>query len=236
MDFKTIPEMIRDRAKKYQDRDVFRYRERKSKNIETKSWNELVAEFTQLSKVLLSQGYGHEDNIGIFSPNAPEWTVADLAILNIRAVVVPFFSTASKEQCKYIVDETKMKLMFVGDEEQLEKAVWLLDNTASLEAIVVFNELLTLTDARAVKFEDYLNTPLSEQVDLEKVYKASKLSDLATIIYTSGTTGEPKGVMLSNENFLYTFGLHVDRLDLSDKDLSMAFLPLRHIFERTWTF
>ena len=169
MEFNTIPEMIRDRAKIYRDREVIRYRERRSKNIETKTWNELEAEFTKLSKVLLSQGYGFEDNIGIFAPNSPEWTVADLAILNTRAVVVPFFSTASKEQCKYIVDETEMKLMFVGDAEQLEKAIWLLDNSTSLETVVVFNETLKQTDKRCISFDDYLNKPLSENIDPEKV-------------------------------------------------------------------
>jgi long-chain acyl-CoA synthetase len=236
MDFNTIPEMIRDRALTYLDRDVFRYRDRQSKEIKTKSWKELVAEFTQLSNVLLAEGYGFEDNIGIFAPNSPEWTVTDLAILNIRGVVVPFFSTASKEQCKYIVDETEMKLMFVGEEEQLEKAIWLLDNTDSLEAIVVFNESLKLVDKRCRSFGDYLETPVAKDADVERVQLSAKLSDLATIIYTSGTTGEPKGVMLNNGNFLYTFTIHVDRLDLNDKDVSMAFLPLSHIFERTWTF
>lgn len=236
MNFKSIPAMIRNRAEKYQNKAVLKFRDNNSSTIISKSWNELVSEFTQLSKVLLSESYGFGDNIGIFSANMPEWTVTDLAILNSRAVVVPFFSTASKEQCKYIIDETKMKLIFVGDQEQLEKAVWLLDNTNTLMSVVVYNASLTLSDDRCSHYNVYLSKEVSADIDLSGVEESATISDLATIIYTSGTTGEPKGVMLTNENFLYTFKIHEKRLDLNEHDVSMAFLPLSHIFERTWTF
>ena len=228
--------MIRDRAAKYRDKEVFRYREKKSNAIQSKNWNELVEEFTQLSKVLLSESYGFGDNIGIFSANSPEWTITDLAILDIRAVVVPFFFTASREQCKYIVDETEMKLMFVGDQEQLDIAVWLLDNTVSLRSVIVFNNALSLTDERCRLFQDYMRLDIKSGIDLDEVQKSATTSDLATIIYTSGTTGEPKGVMLTNENFLFAFIIHENRLDLNEHDVSMCFLPLSHIFERSWTF
>ncbi|MEJ2593640.1 MAG: long-chain fatty acid--CoA ligase [bacterium] len=236
MQFHSIPDMIRDRVNTYQDRVVFRFRTRKTGVLNEKSWNGLYEEYTRLSKALLADGFGHADNIGLFSPNCPEWTVTDLAILNIRGVTVPFFSTASKEQCKYIVDETDMRLLFAGEAEQLEKAVWLLDNTESLQKIVVFNEELELPDARCVRLKDYMSGSLVSDEELLKVTKQASRDDLATIIYTSGTTGEPKGVMLSNDNFLYTFEIHQDRLDLNEHDISMAFLPLSHIFERTWTF
>ncbi len=234
--YQSIPDMIRDRVQTYQDKVVFRFRVRNSGSISEKSWNGLYEEFTGLSKALLADGYGFADNIGLFSPNCPEWTVTDLAILNIRGITVPFFSTASKEQCKYIVDETGMRLLFAGETEQLEKAIWLLDNTETLQKVVVFNEELELEDARCVRLSDYMNGKQVSDEALSKVISQATRDDLATIIYTSGTTGEPKGVMLSNDNFLYTFEIHQDRLDLNENDLSMAFLPLSHIFERTWTF
>ncbi len=237
MEFNSIPEMIRDRAAKYQDKVVLQYRDRQAKDtILTKTWNQLLAEFTKLSRVLLSESYGKNDNIGIFSSNCPEWTVTDLAILNIRAVSVPFFSTASREQCKYIVDETAMKLMFVGDQIQLDNALWLLDNTKSLQRIVVFNDAIEIKNPSCISFNDYLNEPIDKSEQLGKIQQSASIDDLATIIYTSGTTGEPKGVMLKHENFVYTFPLHKERLDLNEDDISMAFLPLSHIFERTWSY
>lgn len=237
MEFNSIPEIIRNRAAKYQDRDVLRYRDRHNKqNILSKSWTTLVREFTQLSQVLLSEGFNKGDNIGIFSANCPEWTIADLAILNIRAVSVPFFSTASREQCKYIIDETGMQLMFVGDQGQLKNALWLLDNTTSLQKIIVFDNKLELPDDRCISLGSYVNQKVNNETQLQQVTDAATVDDLATIIYTSGTTGEPKGVMLKNESFVYTFPFHAQRLDITDKDLTMAFLPLSHIFERTWTY
>lgn len=237
MEFNSIPEMIRDRAAKYQDRVVLKYRDRQVKEtILSKTWNELLNDFTKLSRVLLSESYGKDDNIGIFSSNCPEWTVTDLAIMNIRAVSVPFFSTASREQCKYIVDETAMKLIFVGDQVQLDIALWLLDNTKSLQRIVVFNDAIEITNSSCTSFIDYLNEPIDKSEQLLKIQQSAKVDDLATIIYTSGTTGEPKGVMLKHESFVYTFPLHKQRLDLNEDDISMAFLPLSHIFERTWSY
>ena len=236
--FKSIPQMIRDRANTYSSREVFRFIDKKTDEQKSMSWNQFVDGSAKVSKALLSKGFGLESKIGIFSNNRPEWTISDIGILDIRAIVVPFFATASKEQCKYIVDETEMKLMFVGDEEQLEKAVWLLDNTHSLEQVVVFEKGIELTDNRCVDFSHFCDTEVNTEIEAKHISLQSeaKLSDLATILYTSGTTGEPKGVMLNNENFLHTFKVHVDRLDLSDKDVSMAFLPLSHIFERTWSF
>ncbi len=232
----TIPEIIRNRTAKYQNRDILKYRDRNSKEIKNISWNKLTNDFTNLSKVLISESYTKGDNIGIFSINCPEWTIADLAILNIRAVTVPFFPTASREQCKYIVDESEMKLMFVGDQDQMVKAIWLLDNTKYLKQIIVFNHTVSLPNEHCMYYKDFIAKKNNATEALEKIQSEAQISDLATILYTSGTTGEPKGVMLTNENFLHTFPIHKQRLALNDKDVSMAFLPLSHIFERTWTF
>ncbi|NCA84008.1 MAG: long-chain fatty acid--CoA ligase [Clostridia bacterium] len=234
MEYKSIPDMIRQQASRYQNRDAMRYFNTAGA-IESKSWNKMTEEFTRLSQVLLEQGFSVSDNIGIFSQNRPEWTITDLAILNIRAVVVPFFATASREQCKYIIDETGMQMLFAGDQQQLDIALWLLDNTATLKTVIVYNDTLTLADPRCISYSKYTSGKMCAPALLDAQQQQATVADLATIIYTSGTTGEPKGVMLSHDNFLYSFSIHDERLDLTDKDVSMTFLPLSHIFERTWT-
>ena len=146
---KHLVHMMRNRAARYGRRKVFRYREPGSKEYKSYNWQELVSITDRLAKALLSLGFGPGSNLGIFSDNKPQWTLADLGILAIRGVVVPFFSTASKQQLKYIADETRMELLFAGNREQLEKALWLTGNSESLKTVVCFNDDLSADeDAR----------------------------------------------------------------------------------------
>jgi len=231
-----ITHMVRDRAQKYGAREVFRYRD-KNLNYHSISWNKLVQEINRVTLALDERGFGLDANIGIFSNNRPQWLMADLAIMAVRGVSVPFFGNASLQQVQYIVDETKMKLMFVGNKEQMEKAIWLCQNTESLETIVLLDPEL-ISDAENCHSWDEFSTTLDDTLTgsrLEQLINNVEPDDLATIIYTSGTTGEPKGVMLGHDNFMFTFGIHVARLKLDDTDVSLCFLPLSHVFEISWS-
>jgi long-chain acyl-CoA synthetase len=233
-----IAHLVRDRAARYGSREVFRYRDSNEKAFKSYHWDEFRRDVDKVSRSLIALGFGHESHIGIFSDNRLEWTLSDIGTLAIRGVVVPFFGTASRSQVKYIVDETEMQIMFVGNQEQLDKATWLLDNSDSLKKIVIYPGNASNGDQRCITWEDFLalgNDPLFGD-ELEELYEQAQPMDLATILYTSGTTGEPKGVMLGHENFMDCFVIHDNRLDITDKDVSLCFLPLSHVFERTWTF
>lgn len=235
---KHLVEMMRNRAARYGTREVFRVRKPGAKEYTSCNWQELGSTIDKVAKALLSLGFGPKSNIGIFSDNKPQWTIADLGILSVRGVVVPFFGTASKPQLKYIVDETAMELMFVGNREQCERALWLINSPTTLKKVVCFYDILTADkDPRCIGWSDFLKLGEAEQfaARLEEVLKTVQADDLATIIYTSGTTGEPKGVMLGHDNFMSCFKSHDERLEVSEQDVSLCFLPLSHIFERGWT-
>ena len=233
-----IAHMVRDRAARYGSGEVFRFRENNGDMFKSYYWSEFTRDIDQVSRSLISLGFGNDAHIGIFSNNRLEWTIADIGILAIRGIVIPFFDTASRSQVKYIVEETAMKVMFVGNQDQLEKASWLLDHTISLEKIILFPGIADPGDERCLQWDDFkkLGDQPRFHEELEILYEQALPTDLATILYTSGTSGEPKGVMLGHDNFMGCFQVHDQRLDITEKDVSLCFLPLSHVFERAWTF
>jgi len=234
----NITQIFRAQATKYGTREALRFKYRNEINYKSIGWNEVISTSDNISMGLLSMGFGAGDNIGIFSDNRPEWILTDLGILAIGAVVVPFYATASKQNVKYIADETDMKIMFVGNQEQLDTALWMLQNSKTLQKVIVFEAGLALSDSRCTDWREFCQLASKREFadKLNQAINTVKPADLATIVYTSGTTGEPKGVMLHHSNFLNSFQYHDERLNISESDISLCFLPLSHIFERSWTF
>jgi len=234
----NIVSMIFNRSAQYGERDVFRFKIGEGGLYGNLSWSNFAEKVQQVSRAIISLDLSEADNIGIFSENRPEWVITDIGILGSRCVVVPFYATTSKQQLKYIVEETQMKLIFVGNQEQYDKACWLLNNLSSLKKIIIYDSKVTPIDDRSINWQEFLD--LGNDHRFEEIFKQKlneiQQEDLATIIYTSGTTGEPKGVMLTHATFMYTFRIHDERLDVTDSDVSVAFLPLSHVFERTWTY
>ncbi|MBU8893211.1 MAG: long-chain fatty acid--CoA ligase [Bacteroidales bacterium] len=232
-----IAHLLRVRASQYGTRTVFQFKNKTSGKYESLSWNALLEQTNKVSKSLISLGFGYNDKLGILSRNKPEWTIADLGIFAVRGVVVPFYATATKQEIKYMVDETEMKLLFVGSNEQVEKAFWLLEHCKTLDKIVVFEGNIPEKDDRFIEWSCFMDLSDNDQLSskLDQILNETQPSDLASIIYTSGTTGVPKGVMLGHDNFMSAFKFNYERLNISESDISLCFLPLSHVFERTWT-
>ncbi|MCT4586299.1 MAG: long-chain fatty acid--CoA ligase [Carboxylicivirga sp.] len=231
---KHVAQMLRNRANKYGSREVFRY---KHEDIYLSiSWQTFKEQSEQIARFLLSKNIQTESKVGIYSQNRPQWTISDLAILSARATVVPMYPTATFGQLKYIIDETEMEILFVGDQDQLTIAQKALNETESLKYLVTF-DCGESNDDHIISFKSLLEADYQTySKQLEQQLSSVDTNDLATIIYTSGTTGEPKGVMLHHSQLMHAFKIHDQRLHLTDSDVSMCFLPLSHVFERTWTF
>ena len=202
------------------------------------SWEKLGTITTQLSKALLQQGVAPQQTVGILSQNTPQWTLTDLACLQIRAVTVPIYTSNTAEQALYVMNHAEIKFLFVGDEKQYLKALEVADQCPSLQKIILFDDHILLKEQKySIHWTDFLalgnNNALDEE--LQQRIDSRDLSDLFTVIYTSGTTGEPKGVMLTYENLAYQMLGHSQRLEVDDTDSSLSFLPLTHVYERAWT-
>jgi long-chain acyl-CoA synthetase len=230
--------MVRERAEQFGKSEVLRYKDKSSGIYMGISWETLLEMVNKVSCALLSLGYTTESKIGIYSDNKPEWTIADLGILQTGGVVVPFFGTSSFNQLKYIVDETGMGLIFVGNDEQKERALKLAEKDENLRMVVGLDPSLVSEAEKFCTWDQFLllgNDSKYSDLIAKQLEKADS-GDLATIIYTSGTTGDPKGVMLTHNNFMYCMKIHDERLEVSRSDVSLCFLPLSHVFERAWTY
>jgi long-chain acyl-CoA synthetase len=232
-----LARMIRDQIKKYGERTAVRYRE--GGIWKEMTWNGMGEMIHAVSKGLLEMNIREGDRVVLFSQNRPEWTIADYGILSIRGVSVPVYATNTAKQTEYIVKETEAVAVFVGSQDQYDKISAFAEQYPHIRKIIVFDGNVRLNGSEKVMyFNDFLETGRRSDKDreLEKRLKEASIEDLATLIYTSGTTGEPKGVMLHHSVFHHSFLAHLKRLDTSDQDVSLCFLPLSHVFERTWCF
>jgi long-chain acyl-CoA synthetase len=235
---KNVVSMVESRAKLFKERVVLKYKDQKTGEYLGISWFDFWEKAKAAAHSVLAYGHGKGANVGIFSENMPEWTISDIAIMAAQSVVVPIFGNASMDQVKFIVDHTEMRLLFVGNQNQIDIAHRALQNTTSLEMVVVFKSELVLPSDKFVYWDDFVKKDSEGNFakELATCLENIQPSDLATILYTSGTTGDPKGVMLTHGNFTQCFNIHDHRLDITSEDISMSFLPLSHIFERAWSY
>ncbi|HEX7578696.1 MAG TPA: AMP-binding protein, partial [Thermoanaerobaculia bacterium] len=236
---KRIPllgELLAGKVARLGDRTALRYRE--AGEWREISWRRLGEDVRAAARALVDLGVDEGDRVAIWSANRPEWTIADLACQQIRAVSVPLYAAASESQAGYILREAEAKVTFVGASEQLAKANALLASVPSLAHLVVLDSSVQADGPVTVRFGDFLaaGRESGSDAEVERRLGRASLDDLLTLIYTSGTTGEPKGVMLTHGNFASTAAYHDERLpDPGESDVSLCFLPLAHVFERTWT-
>ncbi|GIM58808.1 AMP-dependent synthetase/ligase [Capnocytophaga canimorsus] len=229
--------VFRENVKKYASKNALM--QRTVAGWEGITWEALGQITDTLSKALLAFGIQPQDTIGIFSQNMPQWTITDLASLQIRAITVPIYATNTAEQATFVVNHAEIKILFVGGEEQYDKALALAEKSPSLQKIVLMKPSVDLKENRwSISWDDFIKRGASAEFTslLQNRIQSQSLKDLFTVIYTSGTTGDPKGVMLDYENLAHQLKNHDIRLKLSSEDVSLAFLPLSHVFERAWTF
>ena len=202
------------------------------------SWNCFGEQIQQLALALLRQGLQVQDKVGIFSNNMPRWTVADFATLYNRCITVPIYPTSTPQQAAYILQDASVKVLFVGEQAQMDAAVEIADQCPQLERIVALSDDVVIPKhPLACHYNDFVNQASAEyQQELDARLAEQAMDNLITLIYTSGTTGTPKGVMLDYANIASQIEAHDQRLALDEGDTSLCFLPLSHVFERAWTF
>ncbi|CAI0871843.1 Long-chain-fatty-acid--CoA ligase FadD15 [Serratia rubidaea] len=203
------------------------------------TWRQVGDHMDRIASALLALGIEVQERVAIFANNSMAWSLTDLAILQLRAVSVPLYATHTPAQAAFVLNDADIRILFVGDQAQMDAAIALRGVCPQLVKIIVFNEAVDLHGCEIACYLNQLERDADVgryQTQLDERINGCELQDLFTLIYTSGTTGEPKGVMLDYRNMAAQLCQHDERLTVGEEDVSLSFLPLSHVFERAWSF
>ncbi|UCF31123.1 MAG: long-chain fatty acid--CoA ligase [bacterium] len=231
----TLVKMVDVRAERYGDRTVM---ERKRDGIwQAVSWRDLSRSYREVARGLLTLGLEKGDRMAILSENRPEWAFADLGCFAMEGVVVPLYWTLTPAQVEYILRDCSARVVFVSNAQYLDTVLKVKPGLPELKYVIYFDPVPAdrLEDG-VLSMEELMqmgrDAPPEAWETMGRCIAEACGKDLATIIYTSGTTGEPKGVMISHDNFLSNLRSVLEVIDVKDTDICLSFLPLSHVFER----
>ncbi len=187
---------------------------------------------------LMTLGVAAGDRVAVIAENRPEWSITDLAVLSLRAVNIPIYTTQAVDQIRYIIEDSGAKVLLISGKKLWKHAEEAIRSCEVIEKIVFFDDdFLPENESRAVGLNEVegrgIRFARNNPDEFENRLSALQPDDLATVIYTSGTTGEPKGVMLTHRNFVSNIKSISKGLPIEARDRSLCVLPLSHIFERT---
>ena len=230
--------LVHDLAKKYGEREALIYQDFGGKEWKSLSWNKFSATVKQVSNALLNIGVKEQENIGIFSQNSIQYLFCDFGAWGVRAVTIPFYATSSEQQIQFMINDAKVRFLFVGEQEQYDRARRVVSLCPTLERIIVYDAMVHISehDTNAIYFDDFLKLgdKLPRQTEVEQRQREANNDDIANILYTSGTTGDSKGVILTHGQFHAAIIANDECVDVNEYDRVMNFLPYTHIFERGW--
>ncbi len=200
----------------------------------------------ELSELCLdaAKGFAREgieigQRVGFYHPNMLSGLTAELGLFMMRGVSVPIYATSSPEQVDFIVKDAEVKIMFVGEQFQYNNAYEVQQKGGQIERIIIFDNdvVLAQDDKTSVYYDEFIRRGDSKANENIANVRASEAlaKDLAVIIYTSGTSGRPKGVPLYHSNLMTQIAGHTEMFTfLTEKDTTLSFLPMSHIFEKIW--
>ena len=235
----TIPKLFWHQVKARGDRTAFR--EKDLGIWRATSWREYGERARATGMGLVKFGLSHGQVVSVLAETVPEWLYVDMGTMAAGGVTNGIYPTDSAKQVEYILNDSRTRFLFVENEEQFDKALEVRERCPDLERIFIFDMegLADFRDPMVMSFDELL--AVGREYDKanpelwEKLVDSSRAEELALLVYTSGTTGPPKGAMLSHRNVIFQLSNADAFIPLEKDGEQLAFLPLCHVAERTFT-
>lgn len=226
---------------RYPNKTILRYYNKRNERWEKLSGQQVADRCLAAAKGLAYLQLQPGDRVGIYSPNRVGCIATELGLFMMRAVSVPLYATSTPDQVEFIVQDAGVETIFVGGQFQYNNAYEVQLRGGCLRRLVIFDPEVVLApgDTTSMYYEEFIRRGDAVAYENKATVTASQAlaTDLAVIIYTSGTTGRSKGVMLHHSNFIEQVYAHQLKYPfISNRDVSMCFLPLNHIFEKAWSY
>lgn len=219
-------------------RDKVALREKDMGIWQSRTWGEWAEDSKAIAYALRASGFGQGDVASILSNTNPEWIYADMGVLIAGGVSSGIYPTDSAKQVEYLVNDSSTKVIFVEDDEQLDKVLQIRGSCPSLQKIVIFDMegLGSFSDPMTVSLEAFIQLGREQMKGreglLQEMLDSRSKEDLAILVYTSGTTGPPKGAMHSNKSVTWQMRNAKTLYKSEPGDDRLLFLPLCHVAER----
>jgi long-chain acyl-CoA synthetase len=239
---KTLPQILRRVVRTYPD-VVCQYFKAPDGSWATVTYKEFFRRVTEFAGGLLSIGVKRGDNIGVISDNRKEWLQANFAIAALGAIDVPRGCDATDRDLRFILSVVDCETCIAENSAQLKRILEYKDELPKLRQAILFDppddDSARLAGRRGIGLFTFDRMLLkgaefnaSHPGEIETELLKGESSDTATVIFTSGTTGEPKGCVLSHQNFIAQFDELVERIFLPVGGVALSVLPVWHVFER----
>jgi long-chain acyl-CoA synthetase len=203
------------------------------------TWAQVLEEVKTLSEALVAQGVKPGDRVALFGNTSLQWIVCDLAISAAQAITVPIYSSNTPDECRYIINHSETSFLFIdSDEKDAKQAGRLtrirqkLAEMPSLKRVVLFDGAVAggVEMSLADLMKQGREAIQANAGAFDTRVSGIRLDDTNSLIYTSGTTGEPKGVILTHNNWFYEAKASQSVGMMEPSDSVMLFLPLAHVF------
>ncbi|XP_033107079.1 long-chain-fatty-acid--CoA ligase ACSBG2-like [Anneissia japonica] len=225
----TLPTLFARIAKNYSNAKALADK----RNGEWKFWTyeQYYRDCKIAAKSFLKLGLERYHGVGIMGFNAPEWFIASFGAMFAGGLGVGIYTTNSPEACHYVASNCEANIIVVENQAQLSKILQIWDKMPHLKAVIQYKGELQERKENIYTWAEFmeLGKDISDDV-VDAIINSQAPNQCCTLIYTSGTTGNPKGVMISHDNYVWTSKVSFKTVALAMASHSgVSYLPLSHV-------